>query len=311
MGFSILRFERAAQIQWGLLREEKVFPFASDSSLADLLRAKAWLKNLSTDAISRDEIRILSPITTPCQIICQGKNYRDHMLEMGVKSKDHNILFTKADSSVTSAMGSVVRPEGVHLLDYEIELALVMGAELPANTEVKSLEPYVAALVIANDISARDVQIPQRQWFKGKSFRTFCPLGPILYVLEPQDYSQVKNLDLHLQVNGETRQKSNTKMLMHGPEETLSEISQIFSMRVGDVLLTGTPGGVAMKIKAPTFFQELVSLKKSDKEKFAHFVEEQRKSPRYLKDGDEIRASIRSADGKIDLGEQVLRVSSR
>lgn len=301
---------------WAYWKNRELFVLGPAKSLGETL--SEFLKSGGPQKISSNpgqpievnEVQFLSPVTAPCQIICQGKNYLDHLLETGVqpKNKEFNLLFTKADSCLAPASGEVARPERVRLLDYELELGLVIGKDLTKPTEIheNNLHEYVAGIVMANDISARDVQIPERQWFKGKSFRGFCPVGPVLLLLEKEEFSKILDLKLELKVNGEVRQKSNTKLLMHKPADTLSEISKIFDMRVGDLLLTGTPGGVAMKVKAKTWWEEFSGTFKTEKEKFSEFIEEQSMSSRYLKSGDKIESTICSEDGLFDLGKQEL-----
>lgn len=318
MGISLIRFQKNGLTPtWGYLHQERVFSLAiTANQLSELLLkgVHEQIRNTlgSGQNFSLEEITFLSPVTSPCQIVCQGKNYLDHIIETGVKpkDKDFNILFSKADSALASPQADLHRPQGVRLLDYEIELGLVMGKDLSVSTKItpENIHEYVVGLTICNDVSARDVQVPQRQWFKGKSFRGFCPVGPVLYLWDKEEVAQLLDLDLHLQVNGKTRQKANTKQLMHDPYATLSEISGIFTLRAGDLLLTGTPGGVAMKVKPKGRIQELLDTFKSDKQKFAEFVEEQAQSPRYLKNGDLIESSIKSANGQIDLGMQKIRV---
>ena len=312
MGISLVRYQSQGQAPaWGVLEGETIRAIpGSYDSLAALLAAKAWEQ--AGSRLPTATVQFLSPVTAPCQIVCQGKNYLDHIIETGVKpkNKDFNLLFGKADSSLTGPNDTVMRPPGVRLLDYELELGLVIGKAITGPTEVTeaNLHEYVAGFVMANDVSARDVQVPQRQWLKGKSFRTFCPVGPVLYLPTREEFASLYNFDLKLEVNGEIRQRANTKQLMHRPAETLAEISGIFDLRPGDLLLTGTPGGVAMKVKTPTWWDEFLGTFKTEKEKFAAFVETQSRSPRYLRVGDKVEASIRSADGKVDLGRQSWRV---
>jgi 2-keto-4-pentenoate hydratase/2-oxohepta-3-ene-1,7-dioic acid hydratase in catechol pathway len=312
MGISLVRYvNKSGEATWGAREGEAVRPLATQfGTLKELLRSSQW--QMEGNTLPANTLEYLSPVTAPCQIICQGKNYLDHLLETGVRpqNKDFNLLFSKADSSLNPPAAPVIRPPQVELLDYELELGLVMKRDLAEPTTITeaNLPDYVAGFVIANDVSARDVQVPQRQWLKGKSFRTFCPVGPVLYLPAREEFQQLLNLELHLTVNGETRQKANTKQLMHRPAETLTEISSIFTMRTGDLLLTGTPGGVAMKVKSATWLDEFRGTFKSEKEKFKAFVEEQKKSPRYLKPGDRVEGTIRSADGKIDLGRQAWTV---
>jgi 2-keto-4-pentenoate hydratase/2-oxohepta-3-ene-1,7-dioic acid hydratase in catechol pathway len=314
LGIQIVRFAKAdGLISFGRLESKMIHPIPGPAdSLASFITHRAWQQASTREEFALEEVKLLSPVTAPCQVICQGKNYLDHLLETGVKpaNKDFNILFSKADSTLAAPEGEVLRPEGVRLLDYELELGLVMKSVISGAKVIteQNLHEHVAGLVMANDLSARDVQVPQRQWFKGKSYRGFCPVGPILYLMDENDFSRLNDLELHLSVNGETRQKANTKQMMYRPADTLTEVSRIFDLRTGDLLLTGTPGGVAMKVKPKSSLEEAADAFRSDREKFASFVAEQAMSPRYLKDGDVIESTIRSADGVVNLGQQRLRV---
>lgn len=264
----------------------------------------------SPDRLAVSGLRFLAPVWQPRQIICQGKNYLDHLLETGTKpqNKTFNILFTKAPASIADPVGEVVRPAGVELLDYEVELALVLLGNPRPPVHAGNLLECVGAIAVANDLSARDIQVPQGQWFKGKSFRGFCPLGPVLYVLEKGDETLLGDLKLELKVNGKTRQQASTKQFLYGPAETLTEAAGIFDFYPGDLLLTGTPGGVAMRV-ARGFWRDLAARFQSEKWKIARFLREQKMSDRYLQNGDLIEASIASPDGRVDLGTQRLRVS--
>jgi 2,4-didehydro-3-deoxy-L-rhamnonate hydrolase len=317
MGVRLVRFRDAkGGIRWGRLEGADIQTLPGDfPTLASLL--KGMTREEATRAAEGQRlplasVELLAPATAPCQIICQGKNYLDHLLETGVKpkDKDFNLLFTKADSALAPASGTLKRPQGVRLLDYELELALVIGREIQGPVEVTdtNLHEFVAGIVMANDVSARDVQVPERQWFRGKSFRGFCPLGPFFLWMAPEDFSVLYELELELTVNGKTRQKARTAQLMHRPPETLALISRGIDLRPGDLVLTGTPGGVSMKVPPKSRWEEFLGLFKSEKEKFAIFVEEQAASGRYLGDGDKIVSTIRSADGRLDLGRQELLV---
>nr|WP_243239360.1 fumarylacetoacetate hydrolase family protein [Sulfobacillus harzensis] len=195
-----------------------------------------------------EEVTPLSPITRPARIVCQGVNYAKHRTEAGLPSQKPpvNTFFTKADSTLTGARDAIARPPEVELLDYEIELGLVLRADItgPITVTTDTLPEVVGGLFIANDVSARDIQIPPGQWFLGKSYRTFCPTGPILCLLEDGEGPLVHHLALNLWVNGELRQSASTAQLLYTPEETLTELSRVMDLQAGDVLLTGTPGGV-------------------------------------------------------------------
>jgi 2-keto-4-pentenoate hydratase/2-oxohepta-3-ene-1,7-dioic acid hydratase in catechol pathway len=194
------------------------------------------------------DVTLLSPVTAPCRVICQGANYRQHMVESGLNpdEKAFNMFFEKSDASVAPPVGEVVRPSHVRLLDYEIELGLVMGAAVTAGRPVtpEDLPGLIFGLVIANDISARDVQLPQMQFFKGKSYRGFCPVGPYLTIPDRAEFALIDDLLLTLSVNGEVRQRDSTRNLVFGPAETLAELTTFSDLSPGDLILTGTPAGV-------------------------------------------------------------------
>jgi 2-keto-4-pentenoate hydratase/2-oxohepta-3-ene-1,7-dioic acid hydratase in catechol pathway len=312
MGFPIVRYGAG---EWGVLKSEAVHPLDSQASSLGALLAED-VAALARRALGRAAVAVsefLSPVTAPCQIVCQGKNYLDHLLETGTRpeNKEHNLLFAKADSSLAAPSGLLRRPPGVRLLDYEVELGLVIGRAITAPQAVREddLGHYIAGLVMANDVSARDVQVPERQWFRGKSFRGFCPVGPVFYFMEKSDWAQFYALELSLSVNGAVRQKSSAAMLMHRPPETLSLISGTFDLRVGDLVLTGTPGGVSMRVPAKSGWEEIADTFLPDKVKFARFVEQQAASGRYLKAGDRVESTIRTVGGGIDLGRQSLLVA--
>jgi len=256
--------------------------------------------------IDSASVDILSPVTKPCQVLCQGANYRQHMIESGMNpdEKKFNMIFNKSAACITAADGEIVRPAHVKLLDYEIELGLIIGVQVEQSTEIseRDLHKYIAAIVIGNDISARDVQVPQMQFFKGKSYRTFCPVGPFLCLMEPADFRYLDDLNLLLTVNGETRQEGSTDDLVFKPAEALSELSQIADLNIGDLVLTGTPAGCAMRAPSPGK-QKLAGLLPEAK-KWQIFIKTQMERTEYLQPGDTIEARISSADGVIDLGVQ-------
>jgi 2-keto-4-pentenoate hydratase/2-oxohepta-3-ene-1,7-dioic acid hydratase in catechol pathway len=192
----------------------------------------------------------------------------------------------------------------VRFLDYEIELGLILKRDVTQKTAVTdaNLGDFVAGLVIVNDYSARDVQIPQMQFYKGKSYRTFGPVGPYLCLLEAADIAEIKRLELVLTVNGVVRQKDSTANLVFGPAETLTELSGVQDLYAGDLIATGTPAGCALTVPSP-FRQKLAALV-PEATKWKIFFDLQAKRPQYLKAGDIVEARISSASGKIDLGKQ-------
>jgi 2-keto-4-pentenoate hydratase/2-oxohepta-3-ene-1,7-dioic acid hydratase in catechol pathway len=164
------------------------------------------------------------------------------------------------------------------------------------------LHEYIAGIVIVNDISARDIQIPQTQFYKGKSYRTFGPVGPILCLLEEADMPYLKKLNLTLRVNKEIRQNDNTANLVFGPAETLTELSAIQNLMAGDLIATGTPAGCALSVPSP--LKQRIAGLLPEKKKWEMFMRVQANRQQYLRHGDFIESTIFSDDGKIQLGTQ-------
>ncbi|RME76827.1 MAG: FAA hydrolase family protein, partial [Planctomycetota bacterium] len=296
MAIPLVRFSLEGQKKWGILENNEIYPLSlKNGNLSTLLEISvSMLQNLcESSSLPWESAEIVCPLDTPCQIICQGKNYLEHLQETGFRKeeKDFNLLFSKASSSLTGPYGPVIRPKEVQLLDYEIELGVVIGKGLtkPRSFQRDQLLEAVYGLVIANDISARDIQLPQRQWFKGKSYPTFCPVGPWILALEEEDLPKISSLTLELSVNGELRQKAQTSQMIYSIEETLEEISHIFHLYPGDLLLTGTPGGVALQI-SEEWKKKVRGL--VEKEKWKDFIQNQLQSGRYLKPGDIVEAKI-------------------
>lgn len=315
MGVHVARYEHAGRIEWGAVRDGALCPIDGDyATLGEFLaRGRDAARSASGDTVPIGSVRILSPVTAPCSIVCQGLNYGTHRAEAGADTEKapFNLLFMKAGSSLSGPFDDIVRPRGVRLLDYELELGLVIGTPMTQRTKVtdENLGDYVAGIVISNDVSARDVQIPQNQWFKGKSFRTFCPTGPYLYLLDGDDIPRLHDIDIRLEVNGEMRQEANTRQLLYGPAETLTEVSGLMDLNPGDLIQTGTPGGVA--IKAPSArAQRIARILMDEKKMFKVFMKRQMENPNYLKDGDVLRLTMRSGDGAIDLGVMETRVTA-
>ncbi|MDG0980781.1 MAG: fumarylacetoacetate hydrolase family protein, partial [Halieaceae bacterium] len=205
MAINIARVEYQNTIHWGRQSADKItlLPIFSGTT-GELItnHSPDELKTLVGAEIDLEHVKILSPVTANQQFVCQGANYRQHMIESGVDpdAKSFNMIFTKAQSCICSADSPVIRPKQVKLLDYEVELGLVLKRTIQSPTTVTpdTILDYLAGLVIVNDYSARDVQIPQMQFYKGKSFRTFGPVGPWLCLLEPQDLKHLLNLNLEL-----------------------------------------------------------------------------------------------------------------
>ena len=317
MAVNLIRYALDGSVAWGVTKSDQIVPLNGDyPTTAALIKTGEadWRAAAEAPgALARSLVEILSPITAPARILCQGANYRQHMIESGLDpdEKAFNMFFEKSDCSINRPMGIVRRPAHVALLDYEIELGLVFRKAIssPVVVTVDNLHEYVFGIVIANDVSARDIQLPQSQFFKGKSYRGFCPLGPNLVVLEKADFNYLDQLDLTLSVNGQVRQKDTTANLVFKPAETISELSTFSDVAPGDILLTGTPAGCALRAPPP-FVRRLMQALLPEQRLWAAFCKGQAQRPEYLKPNDVMTARIISLDGAIDLGEQRVTITS-
>lgn len=318
MALNIVRYMQKNASFWGVQVDSAYFALKPElqkiSNTGDLIQL--GLDHIRThidiDApIDASAVQWLSPITSNQKIICQGANYRQHMIDSGMDpdAKKFNMFFTKSSASIHTPTGEIIKPKHVQLLDYEIELCLVLKQDISTeiNVNAYNLHDYVAGICIGNDISARDVQIPETQFYKGKSYRTFCPLGPVLCLLAPDEMHYLDQLELSLKVNQQTRQQDSTRNMVFKPAETLSEMSQFVNFNAGDVLMTGTPSGCALSIPSPLLVK--VSGLLPEQKKWQIFIQKQKSNGRYLCNGDEVESSIQSADGKIDLGQQKHRIA--
>lgn len=309
MAINIVRFEHHNQAHWGVLHEQRIALIPGDfATTGELISGTSieQLKALPASDLTLQQVTLLSPVTRNQQFVCQGANYRQHMIESGMNpdAKNYNMIFTKAQSCIVAADSEVIKPSMVKFLDYEIELGLVMRKEITGKISVTehNLHEFIAGLVIVNDYSARDIQIPQMQFYKGKSFRTFGPVGPWLCLLEAADMPYLKKLQLRLTVNGEVRQNDSSANLVHGPVATLNELAGVQDLAPGDLIATGTPAGCALSIPSPAKMKIAALLPEA--KKWAMFLKVQGARTQYLQVGDKVEASIRSNDGLIDLGVQ-------
>ncbi len=188
------------------------------------------------------------PPVKPSKIICLGLNYRDHAEEVGKEIPDHPTLFSKAVSSLIGHRDPIIHPLGDTQVDYEVELALVIGKKGKKIERGNAME-YIGGYTILNDVSERTAQFEDGQWFRGKSFDTFCPLGP--YLVTPDELPDPHDLTVETRVNGELRQSSTTKNLIATIPEILSFCSASMTLYPGDVIATGTPGGVGVFYDPP------------------------------------------------------------
>jgi 2-keto-4-pentenoate hydratase/2-oxohepta-3-ene-1,7-dioic acid hydratase in catechol pathway len=225
----IIRYQYHATTSHGLLEGNVVVPI--EGSIFETF-------NVSSQHIPLDEVTILSPVV-PSKAVCVGLNYLDHAQEFNLQLPPEPILFLKPTSSVIGPEAPIVHPRQSKRVDFEAELAIVIG-KTAKEVEESQVDEYILGYTCANDVTARDLQPQNGQWTMAKSFDTFCPLGPVI-----TDEVDCDNLNVESRVNGVVKQHSNTRFLAFKPRFLVSYISKIMTLYPGDVILTGTPGGIA------------------------------------------------------------------
>jgi 2-keto-4-pentenoate hydratase/2-oxohepta-3-ene-1,7-dioic acid hydratase in catechol pathway len=315
MSVQIARYMHEGDIRWGVVHGELIAPLPERyPGTADFIREgldEAWASSGGEATLPLHAVGLLSPVTPDQQFLCQGINYASHVRESGMDPSriGFNTIFTKAPSSLAPAHADVVRPRHVRLLDYEVELGLVMRRPLnePTNVGPDQLHEWLAGVTIVNDISARDVQLPQTQFYKGKSYRGFGPTGPYLVLLNPAEWKRWPQLRMRLAVNGKPRQDAHCGDMLFKPHQTLTELSGLHDLGPGDLIATGTPAGCAARAPGKLALWMMKHVL-SEQTKWKLFIKKGLANPAYLQPGDLIEAAIRTDDGKIDLGEQRNRI---
>ena len=264
----------------------------------------------STDTVAVADLELLSPVTTPCRVVAQMTNFASHVRDAGMNPATIPLtFFRKSSASISGPFAPVVKPAHVKFLDYEVEIGLVIGREIPVATTISesSLSDYVAGLVVTNDISARDIQLPQTQFYEAKSYPTFTPTGPALVLLDADELARFGELRLRLRVNGEERQNALVDGdMLYRPVQALQSLTRFQDLAAGDVILTGTPVGTALS--APPKPIEIIAALLPPAVKWKAFFSSQARNPKYLHSGDVIEASVSTDDGAIDLGTQRMTV---
>lgn len=205
--------------------------------------------------VERSEVRLLPPILAPEKVVCVGMNYRDHCLEQNAPIPKEPIIFSKFSSAITGPYDDIILPKESQEVDWEVELAFVIGRRGKHIKEEDAMS-YVAGFTVANDVSARDWQMKRngKQWLLGKTFDSFCPLGPALVTTDA--VKDPHNLGIRCLVNGTAMQNSNTGQMIFQTEKLVAWVSQFVTLSPGDVFLTGTPPGVGVFRNPPVFLKK-------------------------------------------------------
>jgi len=269
------------------------------------IAAAASTATASTATVPVEGLAMVSPVTAPCRVVAQMTNFASHVIDAGMDPATVPLtFFRKSSGSIAGPYDEVIRPAHVRLLDYEVEIGLVLGRALPLGSDVTedNLADYVAGLVVTNDVSARDVQLPKTQFYESKSYPTFTPVGPALVLLDADELKRFTDLRLRLSVNGEPRQDMTVADMIYLPVETLRALTRFQRLDPGDLLLTGTPVGTALS--APAKPVQIITSLLPPAVKWRLFFRGQAGNPRYLQDGDVVEATVGTDDGAIDLGAQ-------
>ena len=196
--------------------------------------------------------RLLAPVGDPQKIVCIGQNYRDHCIEQNQPIPERAIIFSKYPTAITDPCAPIVLPRLSSQVDYEAELAFVIGKRGRYIAEADAKD-YIAGYMCLHDVSARDIQFGDKQWVRGKTFDTFAPCGP--YLVTADEIADPHDLDIQLTLNGQLMQSSNTSNLVFGVYNLVSYLSDVFTLEPGDIVTTGTPGGVGVFRNPPVFLK--------------------------------------------------------
>ena len=260
----------------------------------------------STDPDGLETLKLVSPVTRPCRVVAQMTNFESHVKDAGMDPASIPLtFFRKASASIIGPFDDIIKPPHVRLLDYEVEIGFVIGRAIPVGTSISgaNLADFIAGLVVTNDVSARDIQLPQTQFYEAKSYPTFTPVGPELVLLTADELNRFGDLRLRLRVNNDERQNALVEGdMLYRPLQALQSLTQFQELAPGDLVLTGTPVGTALS--APPKPIQLIGNLLPPAVKWKAFFKRQAANPKYLQHGDVVEASVATDDGTIDLGTQ-------
>lgn len=238
----------------------KVIAQLDDAMLAPRNLARLARVRPESLPVVRGNPRLGVPFAGISKFVAVGLNYRDHALEANLPIPSEPVLFMKATTCICGPNGDIIQPRDSTKLDYEVELGIVIGTKAQYVSPAQALD-FVAGYCVVNDVSERHFQMgPGGQWDRGKGCDTFGPVGP--WLVTTDEIPDPQSLDLWLDVNGEKRQRGNTRTMIFGCAELVSYVSRFMTLLPGDIITTGTPPGVAMGMKPPAWLKpgDLVTL---------------------------------------------------
>ena len=252
----LVRFKDGAAAAAGVLTERGIVK--THATMAALIEAsmtdRAALKRQAAEgaAVPLESVRLLAPIDTPRNVMAIGLNYSDHIAETGVPKPEHQVWFNKQPSSIVGPGDAVEIPKVSMAIDWEAELVVVIGKRCRHVPAEKAIQ-VIAGYTCGNDVSVRDWQWKTPQWMLGKSFDTHGPIGP--YIVTPDEFDVTKPHGIRCVVNGERKQNSTVDMLVFNVFQQIEHLTQAMTLMPGDIIFTGTPGGVGAAMKPPQFLK--------------------------------------------------------
>jgi len=245
----LVRFGQKGNIKPGLWKNgnivdlREIFPEIPD--ISETFFREGWLEKVAEvkNPGRKIEVRIASPIHRPSKIICLGKNYAEHAKEGGFENPEKPLLFCKTPNALSGPYDPIILPRSSGQVDWEVELAVIIGKEGKRIAKTDAFD-YVAGFTVMNDVSGRQAQFSDSQWFRGKSFDSFAPAGP--FIVTPDEIDNVNNLRLTAVVDGEIMQDGNTRDMIFDIRAIIENISEDITLIPGDIISTGTPAGVGI-----------------------------------------------------------------
>lgn len=231
----IIEFLKGDEKKTGVLEDNKITELSC--STLEAMNSQNMDKIKKSVIYNVEDLKIMPPVS-PSKVVCVGLNYKDHAVELNMELPEEPIIFIKPPTSVVGHLDSIIYPISSSQVDFEGELGIVISKEAK-NVKSEDAADFIGGYTAVNDVTARDLQRKDGQWTRAKSFDTFCPIGPCIETdLDPM------NQNISLKLNGEIKQKSNTKNMIFNVYELVEFISNIMTLKTGDVIATGTPPGV-------------------------------------------------------------------
>ena len=245
----LIRFGQKGKAKPGLWKDgrivdlREIFPQIPD--ISETFFRNGWLEKVAgvKHPGRKIQARIASPIHRPSKIICLGKNYAEHAKEGGFKNPEKPLIFCKTPNALSGPYDPIILPRSSGQVDWEVELAVIIGKEGKRINKTNAFD-YIAGFTVMNDVSGREAQFSDSQWFRGKSFDSFAPAGP--FIVTPNEIDDVNNLRLTAVVDGEIMQDGNTREMIFDIPAIIENISEDITLIPGDIISTGTPAGVGI-----------------------------------------------------------------